>query len=181
MSTPNRLERKVITCDRDGAAVGEAGVLDVHQGAGILHRAFSIFVFRKAGAELLLQQRSRHKPLFSLRWANTCCSHPAPADTLLAECAERRLREELGFSVPLREAGSFVYRAADPAGSLSEYEYDTVLVGAARGEVSVKPDPAEIADWRWTAVADLERDLGEQPERYAPWLSPALRIALAAL
>jgi isopentenyl-diphosphate delta-isomerase len=178
MSTSTNLERQVIVCDRDGAPIGTAGVLEAHQGPGILHKAFSVFVFRNAGAELLVQQRSRHKKLFPLRWANTCCSHPSPTDGLLTATAERRLREELGFSLPVREAGSFVYRAADPHGDLSEYEHDTVLIGEAGEAVSVKPDPAEIADWRWMAVADLERDLRENADSYAPWLPQALRIAL---
>jgi isopentenyl-diphosphate delta-isomerase len=175
MSSSNR---SVITCDRDGTPVGTADVLEVHQGSGILHKAFSIFVFRNAGSELLLQRRSRHKKLFSLRWANTCCSHPAPAAGSLAETAERRLREELGFSVPLHAVGSFVYRATDPRVNLSEYEYDTVLVGEAGGEVAIEPDPAEIAAWRWTTVADLQHDLRENADRYAPWLAEGLHIAL---
>jgi isopentenyl-diphosphate delta-isomerase len=129
---------------------------------------------------VLLQQRSRHKKLFALRWANACCSHPSPAEGHLHEAAERRLREELGFSVPLREAGSFVYRAKDPDGDLSEYEHDTVLVGAADDDVSLAPDPAEIADWRWISVAGLQRDLCENGDRYAPWLADALRIALGS-
>jgi isopentenyl-diphosphate delta-isomerase len=173
-------KRTVIVCDRDGAPIGAAGLLEAHQGAGILHKAFSIFVFRNAGAEILLQQRSRHKRLFRLRWANTCCSHPAPADRLLAAAAERRLREELGFSVAVREAGSFVYRAKDPNGDLSEYEHDTVLIGEAAADVSINPDPVEVADWRWMSVADLQRDLRENADAYAPWLPEALQIALSA-
>lgn len=172
--------RNVILCDRHGTPVGTADALQVHRGDGILHRAFSIFIFKNGGAEVLLQQRSRHKKLFALRWANTCCSHPVPAGGLLVEDAVCRLREELGFSVPVREAGSFVYRAKDPETGLSEYEHDTVLVGSAAGDVSVDPNPAEIADWRWTSVTDLERDLRENAGRYAPWLAEALPIALAA-
>jgi isopentenyl-diphosphate delta-isomerase len=171
--------RRVVTCDHDGVPIGTAGVFRAHEGEGILHKAFSIFIFRNAGTELLLQRRSPHKRLFALRWANSCCSHPSPADTLLADSAERRLREELGFSVPLREAGSFVYRAKDPNTDSSEYEHDTVLVGNAAG-ISIKPNPAEIAEWRWAPVVDLQRDLRENAGRYAPWLAPALPIALAA-
>jgi isopentenyl-diphosphate delta-isomerase len=156
-------------------------VLEVHQGAGTLHKAFSILVFRSAGKETLVQQRSRHKNLFPLLWANTCCSHPSPADGLLTEGAERRLREELGFSVPVREAGSFVYRAKDPNSELSEYEYDTVLIGEVTAHVSLSPDPAEIADWRWMSVAELQHDLRDNADRYAPWLAEALRIALGSL
>lgn len=175
---PNRSRKNVVVCDPDGRAVGVADVLDAHRGTGILHKAFSIFVFRKAGAEVLVQQRSSYKELFPLRWGNACCSHPAPTDELLGEAAQKRLREELGFSIPLREAGSFVYRAKDPGGDLSEYEHDTVLVGEANHDVTIAPNPAEIADWRWMEVAELQRDLHENTHLYAPWLSAAFRIAL---
>jgi isopentenyl-diphosphate delta-isomerase len=180
MNTVSASNSRVIVCNRDGAPIGAAGILEAHQGAGILHKAFSVFVFRSAGTEILLQQRSCHKKLFALRWANTCCSHPSPADELISERAERRLFEELGFSMPLREAGSFVYRAKDPNSDLSEYEHDTVLVGEAAADVAVNPDPVEIADWRWMSVADLHRDLRANGDRYAPWLPEALRIALGA-
>jgi isopentenyl-diphosphate delta-isomerase len=180
MNTVSASHSRVIVCDRDGAPIGTAGVLEAHRGSGILHKAFSVFLFRNAGTELLLQQRSRHKRLFALRWANSCCSHPSPLDGGVGEAAERRLREELGFSVPVREAGWFVYRAKDPNSDLSEYEHDTVLVGEVVADVLLEPDPAEIADWRWMPVGDLRRDLHENGDRYAPWLPDALRIALGS-
>jgi isopentenyl-diphosphate delta-isomerase len=173
--------RAVVVCDREGNPVGTADVLEVHQGAGVLHKAFSVFVFRKAGTELLLQQRSVYKKLFPLRWANTCCSHPAPADESLADAARRRLHEELGFSVDLKEAGAFVYRAQDPESGWTEHEHDTVLIGHANDALTLRPDPAEIADWRWTSVDDLQRDLRDHADIYAPWLPEALRIALIEL
>ncbi len=172
--------RAVVICDGAGNPVGTGTLLEVHRGEGVLHKAFSVFVFRNAGAETLIQQRSHRKALFPSRWANTCCSHPFPQDELLGAAA-RRLREELGFSVALREAGAFIYRAKDPDGELSEYEHDTVVVGSTRAAISVRPDPDEIADWRWISIADLQHDLRDHAEKYAPWLSEALRIALAAL
>lgn len=42
---------------------------------GMLHRAFSVFLFNTRG-ELLLQQRSDSKITFPAYWTNTCCSHP---------------------------------------------------------------------------------------------------------
>jgi isopentenyl-diphosphate delta-isomerase len=172
--------RAVVICDEAGQPLRNGTLLEVHRGEGVLHKAFSVFVFRNAGADLLIQRRSPTKALFASRWANTCCSHPRPGDEPLTGAAERRLREEMGFSVPLREAGSFVYRARDPDRDASEYEHDTVVVGSTDGAISVRPDPAEIADWRWISIADLERELRDHAERYAPWLAEALRIALAA-
>lgn len=171
--------RAVVVCDEEGVPIRTGTLLEVHRGDGVLHKAFSVFVFRDGGAEVLIQQRSERKELFPSRWANTCCSHPYPDDVLLTAAAERRLREELGFSAALREVGAFVYRAKDPDHDLSEYEHDTVVVGSTSAEVSVRPDASEIADWRWVSTRDLQRDLRAHAERYAPWLSEALRIALA--
>jgi isopentenyl-diphosphate delta-isomerase type 1 len=41
---------------------------------GLLHRAFSVFLFNERG-ELLLQQRAAAKITFPGAWTNTCCSH----------------------------------------------------------------------------------------------------------
>jgi len=177
----NSVTRSVVLCDRRGDPTGVADLVQAHEGDGKLHKAFSVFVFRNAGTEVLLQQRSRRKKLFALRWANTCCSHPASQNEALAEVAQRRLHDELGFSVPVREVGSFVYQAKDPGSGLSEYEHDTVLVGEAPSELAVEPNPTEIAAWRWVPVVDLQSDLAANAERYAPWLPMALRIALAGV
>lgn len=177
---PRWPSRRVVLCDDAGTPVGSGDLRAAHLGGGLLHKAFSIVVFRHGGREVLLQQRSRRKPLFALRWANTCCSHPRPDDAGLVRAAGVRLQEELGFTVALREAGSFVYRATDPDSGFSEYEHDTVLVGSAAGDVSPRPDPAEIADWRWQPVAALRRELRERPDVYAPWLPEVLRLAVAS-
>merc|ERR1712232_490616 len=42
---------------------------------GLLHRAFSVFIFNDKN-ELLLQQRASEKITFPDYWTNTCCSHP---------------------------------------------------------------------------------------------------------
>jgi len=41
---------------------------------GLLHRAFSVFLFNERN-ELLLQQRAASKITFPRMWTNTCCSH----------------------------------------------------------------------------------------------------------
>lgn len=42
----------------------------------LLHRAFSVFLFRPSDGKLLLQQRAAEKITFPSMWTNTCCSHP---------------------------------------------------------------------------------------------------------
>lgn len=164
--------KSVLLVDENNAPQGTVSVVDAHSGEGKLHRAYSVFVFRNGGNELLLQQRSSNKALFPLQWANTCCSHPQEdGDTVQA--AQQRLKEEMGFTCPLQEAKSFVYRAQDP-GRGTEYEYDTILIGNVEGEIAVQPDPAEVADWRWISLMDLMEELDTKPEQFAPWLPEAL-------
>ncbi len=144
-----------------------------HQSDGRLHRAFSVFVFRGNGRELLIQQRSGQKPLFALKWANTCCSHPQQ-DEVVAKAGRRRLQEELGFSCPLTQHSSFVYQARDPQTGLSEYEFDTILTGEVEDDVALTPDPDEVADVEWKSIVDIRAELQQTPDKYAPWFPIAL-------
>ena len=98
----------------DGSPVGATTVVAAHTAPGSLHRAFSVLLFDPAG-RTLLQQRSAAKTRFPLRWANSCCGHPAPGQPV-ATAARIRLADELGVSdVDLTDAGVYVYRAVDPA------------------------------------------------------------------
>jgi isopentenyl-diphosphate delta-isomerase type 1 len=172
-------ERQVVLCNHDGEPTGVADIATAHRGEGQLHRAFSVFVFRYAdqSRELLIQRRSAEKLLFAGRWANTCCSHPAPDDQDICLAGAARLRVECGFSVPLRAVGSFVYRASDPHTHGAEYEHDTVLVGAADLDVKVAVDPKEVADYRWITPQALETALDNDELDFAPWFRQAWDIA----
>lgn len=172
--------RTVMLCDRAGAPLGTCNILHAHKGKGRLHRAFSVFVFRDAGKEeeLLIQRRSQSKMLFPLRWANTCCSHLSLEDQDICSAGIKRLYEECGFCLSLKEVGAFVYRAEDPRAVGTEYEHDTVLVGRLKEAVKIQVDPAEIVDWKWVLVSDLKNRLREHSHEYAPWLSQSLCLAL---
>jgi len=73
---------------------------------GLLHRAFSAFIFRPSDGKLLLQQRASEKITFPDMWTNTCCSHPlddfeeekVERDQLgVRIAASRKLEHELGI------------------------------------------------------------------------------------
>lgn len=69
-----------ITVDEKDCILGSGSKYDVHrfhaqQPQGILHRAFSVFLFDSQN-RLLLQQRAASKITFPNVWTNTCCSHP---------------------------------------------------------------------------------------------------------
>lgn len=178
MSAPTREGLLVELVSPDGAPAGEATVASAHSAPGQLHRAFSVHLLDAAG-RLLLQRRAETKTRFPLRWANACCGHPAPGQTVV-EAAQARLVEELGVEgIDLTEVGVYVYRAADPATGLVEHEYDHVLLGIVdSGSIRLKPDPAEVAALRWMDPADLRTDIVAHPLAYAPWLGGVTQLAL---
>ncbi|GAB1643697.1 isopentenyl-diphosphate Delta-isomerase [Krasilnikovia sp. MM14-A1259] len=166
----SREDHLVELVDSHGGPVGAATVEQAHQPPGELHRAFSVFLSGPDG-RLLLQQRASAKTRFPLRWANTCCGHPAPGEDLAA-AAGRRLTEEIGVEgVSLVEAGLYTYRAQDPDTLRVEHEYDHVLIGDLPGGQVPRPDPAEVAALRWVDLAELRGALAADPESYAPWLA----------
>lgn len=166
--------RTVTQVTSDGTPVKEIDILEAHRTPGILHRAFSVFVFSPDGTKLMIQKRFGGKPTFGGLWGNTCCSHQFPAEGDV-EAGVRRLEEEMGFSVPLIKGDTFVYQANDPRGNgFSEHEHDTMLLGHAPESVQVVMNPAEAEDWKWVPVADLRRDIAAHPDRYVPWLPIAL-------
>ena len=154
----------------DGRPVGTATVEAAHQAPGRLHRAFSVLLLGPDG-RLLLQQRAAVKTRFALRWANSCCGHPAPGEPV-AEAAARRLDEELGASASLKEVGVYVYQAGDPDSGRVEFEYDHVLVGEYDGPV--RADPREVASTEWVPVDELAERMARFPDFYAPWLPGVL-------
>ncbi|MFY1705388.1 isopentenyl-diphosphate Delta-isomerase [Micromonospora sp. WMMA1923] len=159
--------------DDAGQAIGEETVSTAHEPPGRLHRAFSVLLTDPAG-QVLLQRRAEVKTRFPLRWANSCCGHPLPGESLV-EAANRRLGEELGVEpVELTEIGVYVYYAEDPLTGRVEFEYDHVLRGSLPAEVTPRPDPAEVAELRWADPATVAADLDVDPRSYAPWLGGVL-------
>ncbi len=160
--------------DEQGHATGSCPVAAAHTAPGLLHRAFSVLLFDESG-RVLLQQRAGVKTRFPLQWANTCCGHPAPGQSVV-DAAAARLVEELGIRTALREVGTFQYRAADAATGRVEFEWDHVLIGRFDG-APPHPDPDEVADFAWVRPESLAEALDARPDLYTPWLGGVLRIA----
>jgi len=154
---------KVVLVDKNDKPLGLRDKTECHLGKGILHRAFSVFVFNKT--QLLLQQRSSEKFLWPLYWSNTCCSHPLQKEDYL-EAAKRRLKEEMGFVCQLKFLGKFCYQASYQHKG-SENELCAVLQGEYQGEVN--PDPKEVAAWKWVDFKELKKDVKLSPGKYTPW------------
>ncbi|MDG4803798.1 isopentenyl-diphosphate Delta-isomerase [Micromonospora sp. WMMD980] len=172
-----REDHLVELVDDGGRAIGETTVATAHQPPGRLHRAFSVLLVDPAG-RVLLQRRAAVKTRFPLRWANSCCGHPLPGQSL-TEAANRRLAEELGLGpVDLTEVGVYLYYAEDPATGRVEFEYDHVLRAGVPADVAVRPDPDEVAELRWVDPGAVSADLDIDPRAYAPWLGGVLNRLL---
>ena len=127
------VEEKVVLVDLQDQQVGTMGKLEAHQKA-VLHRAFSIFVLNSS-KELLLQQRAFGKYHSPGLWTNTCCSHQREGESNL-EAGNRRMIEEMGMTVSLKELFTFVYKAHFDNG-LTEHELDHVMVGYSDEDLSL--------------------------------------------
>lgn len=159
----NLSEENVVLVNNRDEPIGIEGKTNAHV-KGLLHRAFSVFVVNASG-QLLMQRRALTKYHSKGLWSNTCCGHPRPGETI-EEASRRRLREEMGFVSELSEVFEFIYHANLEDG-LIEHEYDHVLVGWFEGVP--RPDPTEIAEWRWLDMATLSIDLKDYPESYTYW------------
>ena len=166
-------EQLVIAVDSQDHATGLVDKVTAHR-KGLLHRAFSIFVFDGAG-RLLLQRRAATKYHSGGLWSNTCCSHPRAGESLL-DAAHRRLREEMGFDCPLQSVFGFVYRA-ELDGGMVEHEFDHVVIG--RFQDGPDPDVREVDDWKWEGVPAIRSWLAKEPAAFTAWFKPAFDGLLA--
>lgn len=153
----------VILVNEDDQATGEMEKMEAHE-LGLLHRAFSVFIFNRKG-EMLLQRRALTKYHSGGLWTNACCSHPRPGeDTRMG--AQRRLQEELGFTIPLRKIFDFTYSASFDNG-LIENEFDHVFIGMYEEEIL--PNEVEVMDVAYRPLSWITKDLHDHPEKYTAW------------
>ena len=156
-------EEKVILVDVNDEPIGLMNKMEAHEKA-LLHRAFSVFVLN-SNNEIMLQQRASHKYHSPLLWTNTCCSHQRAGETNL-QAGKRRLEEEMGFVVPLKELFSFIYKAPFDNG-LTEHELDHVMIGYSNDEPKINPE--EVESWKWMKIGDVKKDMELHPEIYTVW------------
>ncbi len=176
--------REVVLVDREDNEVGRATLRAAHKKPGILHRAFSLVLYRKRerGVEILVQKRAKAKPVFPGYWANTCCYNMGPGEEYLGR-ATTRVWEEMGVAVEkerLKVIYKFEYYAEDE-GELCERELDTVIVGEWDGEVKLNPE--EASDYRWILLDDLVKEMKDFTHKYSPWFrmivgDPRFRAAI---
>jgi isopentenyl-diphosphate delta-isomerase len=161
-------EAEVILVNEQDEPLGTMEKMEAHR-CGVLHRAFSVFVFNSKG-ELLLQKRASNKYHCAGKWTNTCCSHPHPGETT-ETAAARRLQEEMGFQTPLMKIFAFTYKSELDNG-LVEHEFDHVYAGFSDGPVM--PNFEEVGDFCFKSLDDIEQSLEAHKHLYTPWFTLAL-------
>ena len=190
------MDEVCIVLDADDHAIGSASKKACHLMTnirqGLLHRAFSVFLFDPRTKKLLLQQRASEKITFPDMWTNTCCSHPLahPAEAGHGDlpsniegakrAGQRKLGHELGIKpheVP-PEAFEFLARIhylAESDGKWGEHEIDYILFIEA--DVTLDVNTNEVRDTRWVSMDELKqmfRDVETQTGKdkalkYTPW------------
>ncbi|MCV6595787.1 MAG: isopentenyl-diphosphate Delta-isomerase [Mangrovicoccus sp.] len=140
--------------------------LEVHQ-RGLKHKAVSVFVLD--GQNVLVQRRSMSKYHTPGLWSNTVCTHPHWGEEP-ADCAIRRLREELGITGLYPALRDSVEYRADVGNGLIEHEQADIFVAHATKSLPVDPNPAEVMQVEWIGVYDLAAEVARRPARFSPWL-----------
>ena len=167
-------ELVVLVNDKD-EKIGLMPKLEAHE-KGVLHRAFSVFIFNDEG-QLLLQQRALHKYHTPGKWANTCCSHQRDGEASL-DAGKRRLEEEMGFVTDLTYRKNFIYKAAFDNG-LTEHELDHIMVGKYNEDPKINPE--EVAAFKWMHISDILVDMELNPEKYTAWFKIIMSEHLDAI
>ncbi len=157
------MEEKVVLVTEKDEVLGLMEKMQAHEN-GILHRAFSVFLYNSKG-EMLLQKRAAEKYHSPNQWTNACCSHPRIEETY-EQAAKRRIKEELGIDCELEEKFWFIYKA-DVGQNLWEYELDHVFVGNYEGEFNLNKE--EVAEVRYISLENLNIELENNPENFTEW------------
>jgi isopentenyl-diphosphate delta-isomerase len=154
---------EVILVNAQDEECGRMEKMEAHR-KGVLHRAFSIFIFNYKN-EMLLQQRAVNKYHSGGLWTNACCSHPEPEEETKTG-AMRRLKEELGFETKLEKVFDFIYKAEFDNG-LTEYEFDHVYTGSYDGAIDFASE--EVMDVCYKPMHEISESLQSQPKRFTAW------------
>ncbi len=155
---------ELIQVDHADRPIRSISRTDCHDGDGVLHRAFSIFLVDRAG-RLLLQKRSLHKWLWPLCWSNSCCGHPRWGE-VTERAARRRLGEELNISASLRLLFKFRY-LAHYKNRGCEQEVCSVFVGTISDDP--QPDPLEVAELWYIETDALAQEMAKDRSSFTPW------------
>lgn len=157
------MTEKVILVDKNDKEVGSMEKQEAHI-KGLLHRAFSVFIFNDKN-ELLLQRRALKKYHSGGLWTNTCCSHPRKNETTL-DAANRRLVEEMGMRCIIKKQFDFIYKA-QLDNNLYEHEFDHVFFGFSNEQPQINTE--EVEEYTYKTLEDIGNEIKTNPEKYTEW------------
>jgi isopentenyl-diphosphate delta-isomerase len=156
-------QEQVVLVDALDNPLGVMEKMEAHE-KGLLHRAFSVFLFNAKG-EMLLQKRALGKYHSPGLWTNTCCSHPRPGE-LVGDAAKRRLVEEMGIFTSIEPAFQFIYDAQLDQGMV-EHELDHVYVGTYDGVIN--HNEQEVSDYLYLSFQQIKTKMAATPEEFTVW------------
>lgn len=171
----------LILVDEQDKEIDKEEKIDAHR-KGLLHRAFSLFIYDSKLNKMLIQRRAINKYHSGGLWTNACCSHPRKGEDLNT-AVYRRTIEELGASIPkadyeigkIKECGKFTYRKE--FGELTEYEIDHVFAWLVDSSIlQFVPNKDEIDDLMWIDIHDLMNWLERTPDDFTAWFFHAFEI-----
>ncbi|CAK3874703.1 IDI1, isopentenyl diphosphate:dimethylallyl diphosphate isomerase [Lecanosticta acicola] len=180
------MDEVCIVLDNNDIPIGSASKKVCHLmdniDKGLLHRAFSVFLFNSEN-KLLLQQRASEKITFPDLWTNTCCSHPLgiPGETGatldaaimgVKRAAQRKLDQELGIKahqVPLEKFDFLtrIHYKAPSDGKWGEHEIDYILF--IKADVDLNANPNEVQATRYVKPDELKEMFEEGKLSFTPW------------
>ncbi|KAH8680879.1 NUDIX hydrolase domain-like protein [Xylariales sp. PMI_506] len=180
------MDEVCIVLDNDDKPIGTASKKLCHLmtniDKGLLHRAFSVFLFDDQN-RLLLQQRATEKITFPDMWTNTCCSHPLsiPGETgsTLPEsvegvkrAAQRKLDHELGIKteqVPFEDFRFLtrIHYKAPSDGKWGEHEIDYILFIKANVDLNINKN--EVQDTKYVTPEELKALFTDPTLKFTPW------------
>ncbi|MCJ1316274.1 isopentenyl-diphosphate delta-isomerase idi1 [Xylographa vitiligo] len=180
------MDEVCIVLDKDDKPIGSASKKVCHLmtniNSGLLHRAFSVFLFDSKD-RLLLQQRASEKITFPDMWTNTCCSHPlgVPGETGadletavmgVKRAAQRKLWHELGIKkeqVPLEDFRFLtrIHYVAPSDGKWGEHEIDYILF--IKADVDLEVNPNEAQDTRYVSADEMRTMFKDEKLKFTPW------------
>lgn len=145
---------------------------------GVLHRAFSIFIYNCEDKTVLIQKRALSKYHSGGLWSNSCCSHKYQNESW-KESISRCLKDELSFFINddkseiIRFVGTFYYFS--DYGYNKEHEIDHVFVIALdTAKLSqILPNPDEIMELKWMTIGEIDMALKTKPSSFTSWFSEA--------
>jgi isopentenyl-diphosphate Delta-isomerase len=165
-------EQLMVLVNEHDEQIGLMPKMQTHE-EGLLHRAFSVFLFDDKG-DMILQQRANSKYHSPNLWTNACCSHPLENESP-EDAALRRLKEELGIQTTLTPAFQFIYKAELENG-LIEHELDHVFLGIYDGDFLLNSN--EVSAVKTISMSQLQEDIITNDHTYTSWFKIAFPLLI---